>query len=250
MLDHQKHDDFLKGTYAKMNGRFRGCAVGCSVQSLNVKRGTIIEYDDHAALGKAIGIPEWLFRLQDALFEGLPEIESKKFPVKFFKVIPVGKDLEPVKWKFCAFILKENIERVLTLKIDDSLKEKVVSAIQGVLKIHETAIETGTRSARSAADSAESAARSAARSARSAAWAAADSARSAAWSAAESAAWSAADSAARSADSAAWSAAESAAWAAADSAWAAAESAWAAADSAAYIKYADELLRLLEEMGG
>ena len=184
MTMHQKQDALIKGSYGHMNGKFTGCAVGCGIRSLNVCRNlNIANYGDHGSYARALGIPEWLARLEDSMFENLPEKEAKEFPLKFIKAIPIGVDLEPVKWKFCAFILKENIERVLLLKIKDELKEQVVSAIQGVLKLHEDAVKTGKWNG-----SAESAARSAARSAESAA----RSAESAARSAARSAAWSAA----------------------------------------------------------
>ncbi len=189
MEKHQKQDAIIKGTYAQQNGMFKGCAVGCAVQSLNISRGLHIQHDDHASLAEAIQIPEWLWRLQDGLFENLPEPLNSQFAVDFIKAIPVGIDLEPVKWKFCAFILKENIERVLLLKIDAKLKEQVVTAIKGVLDLHEKAVMSGKwdESAWSAAESAaESAAGSAAESA---AWSAESAARSAAESAARSAAY-------------------------------------------------------------
>jgi len=178
MKKHYEMDAFDKGTYGHMNGQFKGCAVGCGVNSLNVRRGLKIAVDDHAEYSKALGIPEWLARIEDTLFEKLPEKESKEFPLAFVKAIPIGVDLEPVKWKFCSFLLKENIDRVLKLKIDDKLKEQVVTAIQGVLKLHENALETGKWDE----SAAWSAAWSAARSAESAAWSAAWSAESAAWS--------------------------------------------------------------------
>lgn len=143
MKKHRKQDALIKGSYSANNGIFKGCAVGCAVQSLNVKRGLHIAHDDHAALAEASGNPEWLYRLADHLFENLPKPQNSEFAVDYLVAIPVGVDLEPVKWKFCAFILKENIERVLLLKIDDKLKQQVVEAVQGVLSIHEKAIETG-----------------------------------------------------------------------------------------------------------
>ena len=210
MEAHQKADDLIQGTYNQSNGRFKGCAVGCSIESLNRRRGLKLNYyNDHAGLGEAIGAPEWLIRLQDSFFENLPKKYAKQFPVDFYQAIPVGADLEPVKWRFCAFILQENITLVLALKIDDKLKEQVITAIRKVLSVHEKAIAAGEWD-ESAAESAESAAWSAARSA---AWSAARSARSAAW--------SAADSAARSADS--------------------------AERFVAYKRYADKLLDLLRE---
>ena len=177
----------------------QGCAVGCCLEKY-----------DHKAYETELGLPEWLARLEDTIFEGLPAKDAPKFAVDFLTSIPVGVNLDRVKWQFCSFILKENIDRVLKLKIKDDLKKQVVESIQGVLSLTDKAIETGVWD------------ESAARSAESAAWSAA-SAASAARSAARSAAWSAA-----------WSA-ESAAWSAAS-----------AARSAAYKKYASHLIELLK----
>jgi hypothetical protein len=69
---------------------------------------------------------------------------------------------EPVRWRFCAFILKGNIERVLKLNIKNEVKEPVVKAIQQVLAVHEEAIRTGEWS-ESAAKLAELATQSAAK---------------------------------------------------------------------------------------
>ena len=201
VINHRKQDQLIKGTYGKENGKFKGCAVGCGVHTLNMKLGKTYSYDDHSAYEKELGIPEWLARLEDTIFEGLPVKESKLWPEQFAKAIPVGVGFKIVKWQFCAYLMKENIDRVLKLKISDELKEQVVSAIRQILELHEKSIKTG-RSAESAAESAESAAESAESAARSA--------KSAAGSAARSAAWSAAWSAKSAAESAAWSAAWSA----------------------------------------
>ena len=208
IIRHRKADQILQGTYGKENGKWQGCAVGCSIHSLNLKLGKSYDTSDHSVYETELGIPEWMARLEDTIFEGLPKVEAMRWPERFAKAVPVGVNLEPVKWKFCAFILKENIERVLTLKISDNLKKQVVDALRGVLTLHETAIKTGNW-AKSSSWSAESAARSAARSA-------------------ESAAESAARSAAESARSAAWSARS-------------------AARSAEYVRMVDKLIQLLKE---
>jgi len=221
---HAKADEFINGTYWE-NGK--GCAVGCTIHSNN-----------HNAYETELGIPEWLARLEDCIFEGLDNGNAKKFAVNFLASIPVGVNLEPVRWKFCAFILKENIERVLAITLDEKLKQKIVESIHGCLKLHENSIRTGKWD-ESAAASAAWSAESAANAAWSAAWSAASAARSAAWSA---------ESAASAAASAAWSA-ESAESAAASAAWSAesAESAARSAASAAYERYADKLLELLKD---
>ena len=183
---HRKADALERGHYGKENGKWKGCAVACSLRSLAIlnKEKLVVEYKDHKKLAVEIlggEQNEWLARLEDTIFEGLSVKESKQWPTQFSKATPVGKNLEPIKWKFCTFILKENIDRVLTLEISDGLKKQVVDAIRGVFEIHEKAIQTGKWD-ESVAESARSAAWSAAESA-------AESARSAAWSAARSAAY-------------------------------------------------------------
>ena len=175
---HAAADEIVHGQYWE-NGK--GCAVGCTIHG-----------SDHARYETELGIPEWLARLEDSLFENLSNGGAKAFPEQFLAAIPVGVDLELVRWQFCSFLMRENIERVSALNIDREIKAKVVSAVRGVLAVHASATRSGKLDA-------------------------------AAW----SAAWSA------------WSAAESAAW-----------SAWSAAESAAYLRYRDELLRLLRESGG
>ncbi len=235
---HRKADQIEQGTYGRQNGEWKGCAVSCSLRSMAIINGEPLteKYNNHKDYETKLGMPEWLARLEDTIFEGLTVKESKTWPEKFAKAIPVGVNLEPVKWHFCAYLMKENIERVLKLKIADDLKKQVVDAIRSVLSLHKNAIQTGVwneSAAESAARSAESAAESA-RSAESAAWSA-ESARSAAESAESAArsAWSA-RSAARSARSAA------------ESARSAAESAESAWSAAAFLKHSKYLLKLLK----
>ena len=114
-------------------------------------------------------MPEWLARLEDTIFEGLPNAVAKTFPARFLEAIPVGVDLESVKWRFSLILLAENAERVKGTEIADELKKQVLDVIEQVATVNREAIEDGewnesaARSAAcSAAWSAESAARSAA----------------------------------------------------------------------------------------
>jgi hypothetical protein len=249
MKKHQAQDQFIKGSYGEVNGKFKGCAVGCTIDSVNVILGKSYDTSSHDVLEGAIGIPEWLSILQDSFFENLPVGENSQFAVDFLDAIPVGVNLEPVKWKFCAFLMREGIERVLGLKdISEELREQVLSAMRGVLALNESAITTGQWDLEAAR-----AARSAAWAARSASWDAE------AWSALRTAhaavdavavAWSSAAAAVRAA--VAWSAV---AWSSAAVAWSSAAAArssaaeWSAseAEAEAYKRYAAELISLLKE---
>ncbi len=168
---HRKADQIEQGHYGKENGKWKGCAVACSLHSLAILDGEklVTKYDNHTLYESKLGIPKWMALLEDKIFEGLPVAYAKNWPTRFAKAVPIGINLEPIKWKFCAFILRENIERVQKLDIKDDLKELVVKAIQGVLSLNENAITTGLWN-ESAAESAEST--ESTESAESAAWSA------------------------------------------------------------------------------
>ena len=211
---HAAADMLMAGTFGAMDGdTFKGCYVGCFAHEIDPTTGNY-----HEVVASNRGLPEWLVRLQDSMFEGLPAEDRPSFHVELARRIPVGVNLEPVQ----HWIAIARIDRLLTIQrksleanhahgVHEAVQQ-TIAALEVGRRAHEAAAGGNTCELSAAAWSAESAAESAARSAawsaaRSAAW----SARSAAWSA-ESAAWSAARSA-RSARSAAWSA-ESAAWSA------------------------------------
>ena len=154
---HQKQDALIQGTYSNENGVFKGCAVGCGVRSLNLKLGKHISYNDHASYASELGIPEWLARLEDSIFEGLPKSDSKKFPLEFLEAIPVGVDLEPIRFHFQKFLLKENFDRVKKIDLKPDLSIQVLKAIDQVMAVIDGAIKNG-KIDESAAWSAESAA--------------------------------------------------------------------------------------------
>ena len=89
---HEAADAFIKGTYGRMNGAFKGCAIGCSLASLNVIRGRPINErtGDHERLSKELGVPLWLAHLEDHLFEALPIEAARQGPRQLAEAIPVG----------------------------------------------------------------------------------------------------------------------------------------------------------------
>ena len=155
-----------------------GCFVGCTLQDY-----------DHSRFPIELGWPEWLARLADTIFEGLPKAEAPQFGTDLLNAVPVGADLDAIKGPFLLSIQRRNLDRLKDNT--EPYAQKCRDAIQGVI----TWLEAGMPEEQ----------------------------RSAAWSAA-SAAWSAAAESARSAESA-WSAASAAAWSAAESAWSAAAAA-------------------------
>lgn len=141
---HREQDAIIQGTYGEGSGKnWKGCAVGCSIHSLSKLKGREFDTSGHRIYETELGIPEWLARLEDALFEGLPKEAAVKWPERFIQSISVGADLYPVKWKFFAHLMKCNIDEVLSLDLPGDLKEQVVGAIRGVLALHEEAVRAG-----------------------------------------------------------------------------------------------------------
>jgi hypothetical protein len=163
---HHDADEIIKGHYWEGG---KGCAVGCTIHSGN-----------HAEYETRFGIPQALARLEDTIFENLPNGTAKEWPLRFMGAIKPGADLSRVSWQFLHWLLTDE---AVNPGINHPLVRDAIKQCADVL----IPLTKGQKTD----ESAESAARSAERSAASAAWSAARSAESAA-SAAASAAWSAA----------------------------------------------------------
>ena len=84
---HRRTDEIIKGKYWE-NGK--GCAIGCTIHS-----------NLHANYETELGIPRILAKLEDGMFEGLPNDYAMKWPEKFLDAIPVGADFIFCMAKIC-----------------------------------------------------------------------------------------------------------------------------------------------------
>lgn len=91
---HRAADQLMKGVYWQHG---KGCAVGCTVHSGN-----------HAEYEKRFGIPRVLARLEDRIFEGLPNAKAMEWPVRFMSAIAPGADLSRVWNRFGNWLLVDN----------------------------------------------------------------------------------------------------------------------------------------------
>lgn len=116
LLKHQEADTIIKGTYGeKRQGKWRGCAVGCSIKSLNVRLKKRYNTGDHRVYEEVLGIPKILAKTEDAIFERLPDEYFKEFPLRFIQAIPVGADLSGVWDKFAYWLLTDKEHGVINL---------------------------------------------------------------------------------------------------------------------------------------
>ena len=167
MAEHRRMEHLTQGTGWEIDGdAVKGCAVGCT-----------LERYDHDAYPAELGLPVWLARLQDHLFERLQKTEAEQFAVDFLDAIPVGADVEPVRHRLAILRHGLALERLGGNAAPYAVDCR--NAIQMVIAWHQSMLAgEGSTSARSAESAAWSAAWSA-RSAESAAWSAAWSAESA-----------------------------------------------------------------------
>lgn len=88
---HRAADEIIKGSYWEGG---KGCAVGCTIHS-----------SEHSSYESELGIPQIIARLEDRIFENLPNDLAMTWPERFLDAIPIGKDLSRVWPKFAIFLL-------------------------------------------------------------------------------------------------------------------------------------------------
>ena len=92
VLEHQKTDEIIKGVYWQKG---KGCAVGCTIHD-----------SDHSKYETELGIPRWMARLEDRIFEGLPNERAMLWPVEFLNAVNVGSDLSKCLRPMLIFIVE------------------------------------------------------------------------------------------------------------------------------------------------
>ena len=109
--NHRLADEIIHGKYWE-NGK--GCAVGCTVHS-----------SDHGAYETELGIPRILARLEDCIFESLPNDLSKAWPERFLKAIKPGADISNVWPQFAVWMLTDDEWGVIKFARTDAQRESI-----------------------------------------------------------------------------------------------------------------------------
>jgi len=108
---HEQADRVIQGVYAKFTTRgtfARGCAVGCTLESLRrIEHLRTLEHGDHALYERYLGVPIALACLEDLIFEGLSRDEARTWPRRFARAIRPGADLSLVGPRFLRGLLAE-----------------------------------------------------------------------------------------------------------------------------------------------
>src|SRR6266404_5136658 len=145
LAEHHQLDQIIQGTGFDHEGN-HGCAVGCTLDNY-----------DHKAYETELGLPMWLAYLEDKIFEGLQSAKAPQFAVNFLAVIPVGANVEKVRWQLAVARHTRNLKRLAINT--EPYAERCRSAIYDVIaycksQLEGTIAEAAVRSAAAAVRSA------------------------------------------------------------------------------------------------
>lgn len=106
---HREQDQVIQGIYGEASsGRFRGCAVGCSIDSLFRLGGHVLPHylcGDHGVYERELGIPKILAELQDVIHEGLSDESFPTWPERFMEAVPTETELYKVWPGFTIWLI-------------------------------------------------------------------------------------------------------------------------------------------------
>jgi len=108
---HAIADEIVHGTYWQHG---KGCAVGCTIHS-----------PEHRRYETELGIPMILARLEDRIFEGMQNGDSKEFPLRFISAIEPGADLSLVWYQFAHWFLVDPDDGFIKFATTEKTKEAV-----------------------------------------------------------------------------------------------------------------------------
>jgi len=120
VIAHQNTDNLVRGIGWEDG---KGCAVGCTLENY-----------DHSRYPIELGIPEWLARLEDTLFEGMSLDKSKTWPEKFLAAIPVGITEEQLEKQIKAPFMIAVLESTL-VTLDHAKYPDVKAAVEGSIAL-------------------------------------------------------------------------------------------------------------------
>jgi hypothetical protein len=128
-------DHYAQGTYGKGRGKsFKACSIGCTIHSLNRRLKKTIRNSNHAELAEQLGIPEFITRMADSIFERLPFALATEWTERWINAIPEGAD--------CSLAVPRFMLRTLD-RLPAPERKDVVEACKDVKPMLRDWIETG-----------------------------------------------------------------------------------------------------------
>lgn len=129
LAKHRKADAIIQGTYGRRGGKFKGCAIGCTIVYSAKDRqyaGFNTEFE------KRYGIPAILASLEENIFENFTdEKDWKAWPQLFIESLPVGIDLSTVLQDMCLDLLRTpRVRKSLIARINKPIYDSLVTLLK------------------------------------------------------------------------------------------------------------------------
>jgi len=127
---HRVADEVIQGTGFHDN---HGCFVGCTLDEYN-----------HAQFPIQLGWPVWLASLADVIFENLPREEAAQFGTDLLNAVPVGVDLEPVRYltavrRMTTLIVQQ--KKLLSTIVETEDRKRIKDVIKAIRAVRQCNIE-------------------------------------------------------------------------------------------------------------
>lgn len=108
MQRHRDTDMLMQGMIGENTAAgWRGCHVACGLHTMEKISGAEVDsYYSHGLWETLIGIPEWVARVCDRIFEGLVVDEAREFPMAFSHAVRCGAELNRIKPEFMLRICR------------------------------------------------------------------------------------------------------------------------------------------------
>lgn len=108
-VKHRLADEFVQGDYGSEfpGGKFKGCDIGCTIRSLNLRLGKSFSYSSHGDVAAQLGFPVQLVYLFDRFFERLPEGLHLTWQERHWAAIPVGADVTRAVQKYFIWAISD-----------------------------------------------------------------------------------------------------------------------------------------------
>lgn len=129
---HQKQDRIVQGQYGSCGEEFRGCAIGCAINSLSRVQKKCLPTDRHMVLQEELGIPVEIAHLIDAIFEELSQADAMGWPLRVAKAVKPGADLSMVIPHFLYWILSGEKDGLLSLSDLQAETRTFISAVNDI----------------------------------------------------------------------------------------------------------------------
>ncbi|NRA94157.1 MAG: hypothetical protein HRU26_16015, partial [Psychroserpens sp.] len=131
---HLEQDKIIQGSYMpdEEGEEFKGCMMGCAVNSISRAKGIHLNYSDHKQQAEFLGLPEWFVYLYERIFEGLNTEDAKQWVIDCFNAIPEGvetKKIDQLETPIKIWIL----EKTLSYHDDEEVRKATHQVIEALI---------------------------------------------------------------------------------------------------------------------